>query len=238
MKTQANEQKHKSGLLIKALETLAVGAIIIGSVVPANAVAKVANISRSNVKNNFVISQLGPDGTAVSSPFLLTGIDGLQVTGSFSGSGNGEVRQEGVDWTGNFAVADSLLWTNGQGPITCSLSSGVELFGNQLQADFYGPFVASIAYYDSNNNLLGYFTEAGVRNGNEDNSAIFLGVQDSVPEISTVVFGIASCTQDCADFAVNDLGYAATVTPESGLLLLFGSGVLDLGGYLRRRLLG
>jgi hypothetical protein len=180
MKTQANEQKNKSGLLMKALGTLAVGAIMIGSVVPANAATNnYVNSSRSNIKTNFTIPQLGPDGTTVPSPFPLIGDDGLTATGSFSGGGNGMVRQEGVDWTGNFALGDSLLWTNGQGPITFSLTSGVAVFGTQFQTDFNGTFIASIAVYDSNGDLMASFSEAGVSNGNEDNSAIFLGVQSS-----------------------------------------------------------
>jgi hypothetical protein len=48
-----------------------------------------------------------------------------------------------------------------------------------------------------------------------------------------------SCTQDCADFAINQmtLGGGMTTVPEPSSLLLMGSGLLGLVGVVRRRFL-
>jgi len=179
-------------------------------------------------------SQLGPDGTPVSTGFTLSSTGGIGITGSFAGGGDGAVLQQGVDWGGNFAAGDDLLWTNspGQGPLVLAFSSGVYQAGVQIQADYVGAFAATIDAYNGST-WLGTFSENGVSNGNGDNSAIYLGIQDlSGRNINKVVIGLSSCTQDCGDFAVNQL---SLTTPEPGTLVLLASGMLGLAGAVRRR---
>lgn len=187
-------------------------------------------------------SQLGSPETPVPNPFNAMTAGGIAITGSFAGGGNGQVMQEGNDWGGNFALNDYLLWTNspGQGPLTLSFSKGVSQVGAQIQADFYGSFTAEIAAYNGNT-LLGTFSEAGNSTGDEDNSAIYLGIKDlDGANITSIVISLTDCAQDCADFAINQLslttGGGGNV-PEPASLLLLGSGLLSLGGIARRRFL-
>ena len=54
--------------------------------------------------------QLGSAGTAVSSPFSLTSANGLDITGTFSGSGLLGQQGSGVnDFLGNFSPGDNLI---------------------------------------------------------------------------------------------------------------------------------
>src|SRR5271156_5219513 len=178
------------------------------------------NNELENVTGNVVVldfGQLGPAGTPVTSgDFVDKGYDltTLKAGIAFQGGGSGEVRQQGNDWAGNFAPGGFLLWTNspGQGPLGLQFNTPIAEVGTQIQTDFYGPFVAGIAAYDVNSNLLGFFTEAGISNGSGDGSAIFLGVNDDVPEISSIVYSIVSCTNDCNDFAISQIT-TSTATP-------------------------
>lgn len=180
-------------------------------------------------------SQLGPSMTPINNPFSFTTANSVSGTGSFAGGGQGQVRQQGNGWNGNFSPNDFLVWTNspGQGPLTLTFSQGYSQVGAQIQADFFGAFVAQIC--DNGNGQC--FSEAGNSNPNGDGSAIYLGIAGS--NISSVTFSVLSCTQDCADFAINQmtLGGGMTTVPEPSSLLLMGSGLLGLVGVVRRRFL-
>ncbi|MGH7867165.1 MAG: hypothetical protein ACREP9_05920, partial [Candidatus Dormibacteraceae bacterium] len=164
--------------------------------------------------------QLGTPGTMFGSPFAATSTNGVVITGNYALPGGGEVVQEGFNWLGNFNVGDNIIWTTtspGNGPLSLSSSTGLSEIGGQIQADFYGNFTAQIQAWNGST-LLGTFTEDGVSNGNEDGSAIFLGVQDLTgANITTIDYSLTSCVLDCTDFAVNQLSLVAggtTGTPE------------------------
>jgi len=137
-------------------------------------------------------------------------------------------------WNGNFAPGANLLWTgyNGSlGPLTLGFSSPVSGAGLQIMSDYYGAFTAEIDAYNGAT-LLGTFTEAGVSNGNADNSAIFIGINDlSGPNITSIVISESDAIRP-GDFAVNQLSLlttSTTSTPEPssvGMALLLGLGVI------------
>lgn len=101
--------------------------------------------------------------------------------------------------------------------------------GAQIQRNLYGPFTGTIEAYDTANTLLGSFNLAGNSNGNNDGSAIFLGVLDTSATIKKLVFNVDNGT---ADFAINQLDLVTQggpVIPEPGTLVLMSIGGLAIG---------
>jgi hypothetical protein len=115
--------------------------------------------------------------------------------------------------------------------------------GANIQLDAHVPFTAFVEAFNGATSQ-GIFTEDGVSNGNEDGSAIFIGVLGPNSEITSVVFGLTAPTN--SDFAINALRINAlriNAVPEpssfyllSGALLLFASRQLIC--YRRRMLKG
>ena len=60
------------------------------------------------------------------------------------------------------------------------------IFETQIQSDWYGPFTATIEAYDINGHLLHSFSENGVATDNGDNSAILIGLADSLKEMTNI----------------------------------------------------
>lgn len=152
-----------------------------------------------------------PTGTIVSSN------NGLLATVNLPGGAWVPVA-EGSEFYGNFTAGDQLLWTAGNGPLTLSFNNVVSGVGTNIQADSYGNFTALVQGFNSAGQLLDSQSITGNSNGQNDGSAVFLGLAND-PGLSTVTFSLTSSTGDDQDFAIDDLdvslaSVSAAVAPE------------------------
>jgi len=146
----------------------------------------------------------GPPFSDIPNDSFIESGHGFVETGMvhFEGGGDGQRRNEGNGWQGNFTRFEHLLWTNGQGPLTFSFGPMIGI-GAQIQAHSEGPFTALIQAYDLEGNLIDSFSETGNSNGNEDGSAIYIGLLE--PEFFRVTLSLTDATGDLNDFAINQL---------------------------------
>lgn len=192
-------------------------------------------------------SGLGADGTVLSS-FSATSTGGVAVSSSFAG-GSGLVVVEcpaspSCSWTGSspFAAGESLIWTfnnsasTGTGPLTLGLGKAVLAGGLDIQADAPGVFTAQVQAFNGAT-LLGTESLASDAAGDP----IFIGAQDSVADITSLVFDLTACTgTGCSvnDFAVGTLStinpaVVATPAPLLGLPVFLA---VFFGASLARRM--
>ena len=148
-------------------------------------------------------AQLGPTTTVLPNTVTVqTGVFGHSLT--LSSADSLERLDQGNGWAGNFANGAAFIWT-GANQMTLNFGSTNPLFifETQIQADYYGPFTATIEAYDINGTLLHSFSENGVSNGNGDNSAILIGLADSLKEMTNIRLIVTGTDPHPADFAIN-----------------------------------
>ncbi len=187
-------------------------------------------------------AQLGASGTAVSSPFTLTSVSGLGITGNFTGDGLLGQQGSGVnDLFGNFSPGDNLILVRADS-LTLSFSQGISSVGAQIASNFYGPFTGTIQAYDGGT-LLGSYTENGDSTDSNDGTAIFLGFADlTAPNITSVVFSYtAGAPQGFILDTLQMNDSVPAVTPEPGTISLLLCGLVLCGLQVftpwRRRIL-
>jgi hypothetical protein len=141
------------------------------------------------------------------------------------------------NFNGDFAPGDYVI-TSYQAPLTINFNTPVQAAGAQIQYDLVsGNYTAEILAYNGST-LLGSFTENGVSGDVGNNSNIFLGIQDSTADITSIVFEtfmVGSLTQQSV--AINQLTIEAPATPLPATLPLFATGLGGLGllGWRRKR---
>jgi hypothetical protein len=191
---------------------------------------------------------LGADGTTIPAAFSATSTLGIAVSGNFAGS-SGLVAVQcpaaACSWTGGFGAGDSLVWafdnTNavGSGPLTLGLGTAALAGGVEIQADASGMFDAQVEAFDG-------VTPLGTTSLSSDvaGDPVFIGIQDTVAEITSLVFSLTSCGGDCNDFAVDTLLLIDSTVPpppvpEPASMFLLGSALLPMGlmglGWGRKR---
>ena len=182
-------------------------------------------------------SSAGGVGATIGSGFSVDTLDGVPVTVFQTTGAPLQVRRQGVDWQGNFAPGDHLLYNSvagsgSGGAITLNLgAAGLTAGGVQIQPLASGQFNAHIEAFDVNNSLLAAFDEIGNSNANANNSAIFLGIGSNV---GATIHKLRISTNN-PNFAINQLSISPVPVPEPGTLSLLGIFGVCLGGYAWRK---
>ena len=198
-----------------------------------------------------VWSALGADGAAIASPFSATSADGVAITGSLAG-GVGLVAVQcpagSCSWTGGFPAGDSLVWAFdsanavGTAPLTLEFGTPVLAGGLEIQADVPGAFFATVEAFAGATPLGG-----GGLSSDGAGDPVFVGLQDTDAEITSLVFDLSACGNadagcDVHDFAADTLLSKNPSTPPppapepaSALLLLSALAGTTAMGLARRR---
>lgn len=134
---------------------------------------------------------------------------------------------------------------HGMGVINSYYTSADTTVLDDVAATFNGPVLGAGAYIESvsagdvfasvflfnavYNTLIGYTWEV---NFTAPNQVIFIGANDSIAEVSGVIFDVADASNNIQPFQVGTLGFN---TPEPGSMALMGTALLGLAGLLRKR---
>jgi len=205
--------------------------------------APVVVTSRATLAGNDFVDWggFGAPFTVVANPSNVSSNTAAITANVSMPSGQFERRdQSSGGWDGNFAPGDHLLWTESAnvGPMIISFNNPVNGAGAQIQADFFGPFTATINAYDASSTLIGSFTINGNSNPNADNSAIFLGVMDTSPTIKRIEYSVSSVFNN--DFAINQLDLidptaSIPTMNEWGMIIFVVLAGLSSMYYIRRQ---
>ena len=180
-----------------------------------------------------------------SSPLSFTSTGGTSGTATFSGLGGlfGQCCYStpsggaAGNYDGDFAPGDTVLaiGTNG---LSINFNTPVQIVGTQIQDNRIGDhFTAEILAFNGSA-LLGTFTENGFSGSADDNSAIFLGVEDATADITSVTYlTFTSNPFTLQDVNINQVTIEGSQTPVPPALPLFatGLGALGLLGWSRKR---
>ncbi len=154
-------------------------------------------------------------------------------------------QQQSNQFNYNYANGASLLWTNNYRTATANAitvnfgGNGVSAAGAQIESDVYGIYTAKITAYDANGHVLQSYTEIGASSmGNGNNTAIFLGIASTTPDIYSISFSILNQVGDSMGNVAAQPGYVGdmilgnlfmvnsvdpTPAPPAGLMGILGA---------------
>lgn len=216
-------------LLLSTLVLAPAGAAVIGISSPAG----------MTVTDTIDWGAIGPDMTPTASSFNIQTTGGATVTVSNENNDIGtmyRLEQPG-SFSGNFSPGDAVLFVYGEdAPLTLAFAAPVRGVGANIQGSEYGAFEATISLYGSADNLLGSYTLAGDSNGDNDGTAIFLGMVSDGMDIYYARFSIVSQVQS-NDFGINQVrldesSSSSAPIPEPSTWALLAAG---LGWVVSRR---
>jgi hypothetical protein len=196
---------------VRALCGLIVFAAFSPTIAGADSLVLVTSQAGQGANDSVHWSQLGADGTPLGASAAVKSVAGSSVTLTLTGQ-NSLVSVActvlpSCSWAGSgFTAGDSLIWTSdagngGNGPLTLSFSTSVSGVGALIQADGPGQFTAQIQAFNGAT-LLGSFPLTVTSDMNGD--ATYVGVLDqSGPNITSVIFSLQTCVGACTDFAID-----------------------------------
>jgi hypothetical protein len=203
----------------------------------------VTSLAALGANDSATWDQLGSDQTILGSLFSGSTTFGAPIAGSFA-NGAGSIisvvcpAAPSCSWIPSglgFSAGDSLIVTsNSNGGATGPLSLGFTAAygaGLEIQVDIPGTYTAQIQAFNGVN-PIGTFAA----NSNANGDPMFIGVSDTIPDITSITVGLTACGGlgcDTNDFAVDTLFLQNT--PEPASTTLFGGGLLALLAWRMRR---
>ncbi|MDE2403592.1 MAG: PEP-CTERM sorting domain-containing protein [Sphingomonadales bacterium] len=189
----------------------------------------------SGANDSVSLTQFGASGTNVASGTTFVSLSGITGAVTSTSAGTLQRRDQSAGWDGNFASGAPVLWNLGTaGDITFTFDTAVSAVGAKFQTDIYGPFTARILLSDNS-----FFDVAGVSNANGDDSAIFIGAQNAIANITGITFH-EQIGPGANNFAIGNLslrlagtGNGAVPEPATWAMMLIGFAAV--GSAMRRR---
>lgn len=188
-------------------------------------------------------SAFGSPGTSVSTQDSRT-INGVTITTETSGGTFGLAR-EGSDYTGNFAVGDTLLTQSGLSDNFILRFSGAPVYGVGTQfepfsTNFTGSYGAILDVYDATGRQVADFDRPGTKTTAENGSVPFLGALSTDVPIGYIILSVTTDRAPfftAGDVAADALTLSTTRSdvPEPASIAILAAAVVGVLGVTRHK---